>query len=106
MERLSPISMRRDWFKSLDFSDVQTISVDLASGTPATLSVAPVSADGEEAIGYAVVVVSAQAQAAAEAALTRTGIVATTVFAVLVLLVLLGIQKDGRRSRDAPARRR
>ena len=79
--------------QSLDFSDVQTISIDLASGTPATLSVAPVSADGEEAIGYAVVVVSAQAQAAAEAALTRTGIVATTVFAVLVLLVLLGIQK-------------
>ncbi len=79
--------------QSLDFSDVQTIGVERADGTPATLSVASVSGEGEGAIGYAVVVVSAEAQAAAEAALLRAAIGAIVIFGILVVLILLGIQK-------------
>jgi methyl-accepting chemotaxis protein len=80
--------------QNLNFSEIQTITTEGADGTPATLSVAPVvSAEDSAPIGYAVVLVSAQAQAAAEAALLRTGIASTAVFAVLILLILLGIQK-------------
>jgi methyl-accepting chemotaxis protein len=79
---------------ALSLEGVQTIDTELADETPVTISSAPVVSEDDSApLGYAVVVVSAQEQRAVVAALTRSGVVAISVFAVLVLLVLLGIQR-------------
>ena len=83
--------------EAFDFSDLQpgqtrTLAVELADGSPATLSIAPVSGDGDQ-VGYAAVIVSAAKQAALQATLVRSGVAALLALSFIILLVLLGIQK-------------